>query len=181
MKRVTASTGRSRAARPQRGAALVIGLILLLVLTLLAVAGMNSATTELVMAGNEQFHRNAAHAASTGIEEAIAGIGTVPTVAGAAPVSVAATPVPGADTSGTGDVCGGGARISCYSTSTRYVGDEMGLPQSSANKFVGLHYRIQSTGTAARNSSDTQVQGVMVVAPAGSSGGSFGKLGTGLN
>ncbi len=61
------------------------------------------------------------------------------------------------------------------------MGDESGLPQSSANKFVGLHYVIQSTGTAARSASDTQVQGVMVVAPAGSSGGSFGKIGTGLN
>jgi Tfp pilus assembly protein PilX len=159
----------------------VIGLILLLVLTLLAVAGMNSATTELVMAGNEQFHRSAAHAASAGIEEAIAGIGTVPTTAGASPVQVAATPVPGADTSGGSSACGPGSKASCYATSTQYVGDESGLPQSSANKFVGLHYVIQSTGTAARNASDTQVQGVMVVAPAGSSGGSFGKIGTGLN
>ena len=43
----------------QRGAALVIGLILLLVLTLLAVTGMNTASTELIMAGNEQYRQNA--------------------------------------------------------------------------------------------------------------------------
>ncbi len=107
-------TGRQLARRGQRGAALVIGLILLLVLTLLAVAGMNSATTELVMAGNEQFHRSAAHAASAGIEEAIAGIGTVPTTAGASPVQVVATPVPGAETSGASSACGPGSKASCY-------------------------------------------------------------------
>ena len=42
----------------ERGAALVIGLVLLLILTLLAVTGMNTATTELVMAGNEQYGRD---------------------------------------------------------------------------------------------------------------------------
>ena len=59
----------------ERGAALVIGLVLLLILTLLAVTGMNTATTELVMAGNEQYRRAAAMAATAGIEEAIADIG----------------------------------------------------------------------------------------------------------
>src|SRR5215470_6398859 len=58
--------------RRQNGAALVIGLILLLVLTLLAVSGMNSASLEFVMAGNEQFRANAFAAAETGIEQTIA-------------------------------------------------------------------------------------------------------------
>lgn len=55
----------------QRGAALVIGLILLLVLTLLAVTGMNTASTELIMAGNEQQQENAFQAAELGIERAM--------------------------------------------------------------------------------------------------------------
>ena len=38
----------------QRGAALVIGLLLLLVLTVLAISGMNSASVEFLMAGNDQ-------------------------------------------------------------------------------------------------------------------------------
>src|SRR5262252_8991795 len=58
--------------RRQGGAALVIGLILLLVLTLLAVSGMNSASLEFVMAGNEQFRANAFAAAETGIEQTLA-------------------------------------------------------------------------------------------------------------
>ena len=56
----------------QQGAALVIGLILLLVLTLLAVSGMNAASLEFVMAGNEQYHTNAFQAAEAGIEQSIA-------------------------------------------------------------------------------------------------------------
>ena len=51
----------------QRGAALVIGLLLLLVLTILAVSGMNSASMEFVMAGNDQFRANAFTAAEAGI------------------------------------------------------------------------------------------------------------------
>ncbi len=55
----------------QRGAALVIGLLLLLVLTILAVSGMNSASLEFVMAGNEQYRANAFSAAEAGIERTL--------------------------------------------------------------------------------------------------------------
>ncbi len=56
----------------QRGAALVVGLILLVVITVLAVSGMNTATTELAMARNDQTFENAFQAAETGLEEALA-------------------------------------------------------------------------------------------------------------
>lgn len=56
----------------QNGAALVVGLILLVVTTVLAVSGMNTATTELAMARNDQNHENAFQAAETGIELALA-------------------------------------------------------------------------------------------------------------
>src|SRR5437016_1954834 len=62
----------------QRGAALVVALLLLLVITLLAVAGMNSAAVEFVMAGNEQHRQNAFQAAETGIEQTIVTGGFVP-------------------------------------------------------------------------------------------------------
>ena len=55
----------------QTGAALVIGLILLVVVTVLAVSGMNTATTELAMARNDQVSENAFQAAETGIEIAL--------------------------------------------------------------------------------------------------------------
>jgi len=56
----------------QDGAALVVGLVLLVVVTILAVSGMNTATTELAMARNDQNYENAFQAAETGLEQALA-------------------------------------------------------------------------------------------------------------
>ncbi len=56
----------------QQGAALVVGLILLVVITVLAISGMNTATTELAMARNDMNYENAFQAAETGLEVALA-------------------------------------------------------------------------------------------------------------
>jgi Tfp pilus assembly protein PilX len=148
---------RLRAPARQRGAALVIGLIMLLILTILAFTGVNTATTELAMASNEQFRRNAAEASSAGVEASIASLGLVGTTAGAS-ATLPATNLADDDTT-------------TYTTVTRYVGDEPLVPQGSADKFVGLHYEIESTGTSARNARDVQTQGVMVIAATGGGGG----------
>jgi hypothetical protein len=58
-------------ANRQQGAALVVGLILLVVVTVLAISGMNTATTELAIARNDQNYENAFQAAETGIEIAL--------------------------------------------------------------------------------------------------------------
>ena len=55
----------------QQGAALVVGLILLVVISVLAISGMNTATTELAMARNDQNYENAFQAAETGLEQAL--------------------------------------------------------------------------------------------------------------
>ncbi len=55
----------------QDGAALVVGLVLLVVITVLAISGMNTATTELAMARNDQNYENAFQAAETGLEQAL--------------------------------------------------------------------------------------------------------------
>jgi len=55
----------------QRGAALVIGLILLTVITLLAVVGMNISNSELASATSEQLRLRAFQAAETGVEYAM--------------------------------------------------------------------------------------------------------------
>lgn len=55
----------------QTGAALVVGLILLVVVTVLAISGMNTATTELAIARNDQNYENAFQAAETGLEIAL--------------------------------------------------------------------------------------------------------------
>ena len=69
--------------KKQNGAALVIGLILLVVITVLAISGMNTATTELAMARNDQVTENAFQAAETGLANAL-GQGAFSTIAAAA-------------------------------------------------------------------------------------------------
>ena len=58
--------------RRETGAALVVGLILLLVLTLLAISGMTTASLELQMAGNAQYQERAFQRADAGVEQAMA-------------------------------------------------------------------------------------------------------------
>ena len=55
----------------QQGAALVVGLLLLVVITVLAISGMNTATTELAMARNDQAYEDAFQAAETGLATAL--------------------------------------------------------------------------------------------------------------
>ena len=57
--------------RRQDGAALVVGLVLLVVITVLAISGINTATTGLAMARNDQNYENAFQAAETGLENAL--------------------------------------------------------------------------------------------------------------
>lgn len=136
----------------QKGAALIIGLLLLTILTLLAITGMNTASTELIMAGNEQFRQNAFEAAETGVEQALA---VLPTLGqAAAPVNVAPTAVPGSATDQ-------------YSTSTQYEGEDANIPGFSVGKFTGFHYEIVSNGTSSRNAAAQHVQGAYVIQKAG--------------
>ena len=58
--------------RRHDGAALVVGLVLLVVITVLAISGMNTATTGLAMARNDQNYENAFQAAETGLENSLA-------------------------------------------------------------------------------------------------------------
>jgi len=56
----------------QQGAALIVGLLMLVVITVLAVSGMNTATTELAMARNDQTYENVFQSAEKGLENALA-------------------------------------------------------------------------------------------------------------
>jgi hypothetical protein len=94
-------------------------------------------------------------------------VSPIVTVPGAAPTQVLDVPV-------------GTSGVDRFSTASRYVGEETGLPQSSVDRFVGLHYEIDSTGTSLRNARDRQVQGLFIVAGAGGGGGNVGQIGTGL-
>ena len=55
----------------QTGATLIVGLVLLLVLTVVGVSGMNTATMEITMAANTQFQQDAFQQAEDAIDIAI--------------------------------------------------------------------------------------------------------------
>jgi len=55
----------------QQGAVLVVGLLLLVVITILAVSGMSTATTELALARNNQTYENVFQSAEKGLETAL--------------------------------------------------------------------------------------------------------------
>lgn len=143
----------SRSARPhrqhERGAALVIGLILLLLLTLLAVSGMNSASLEFIMAGNEQYRANAFQAAEAGIEQSMA-LGVFNPAAIPQPLN--------------------GAPNATDAWAARITPQLGGTPQpalwgNSWNSFSTYHFEIQSTGTAVRSARAINTQGVAVISP----------------
>lgn len=149
MKHLTVSGANMRS---QRGAALVIGLILLLVLTVLAISGVNSASLEFFMAGNEQFRQNAFQAAETGIERAMVnGLYVV----GGAPTAVE-------------NINGNNTPTDAYAA---VISKPLGnAPQpaiwgNSWNSFSSYHFEINSRGTAVRNAQAANVQGVASIAP----------------
>jgi type IV pilus assembly protein PilX len=68
---MTLNAARFSNRNKQQGAALMVGLMLLVVITVLAISGMNTATTELAMARNDQAYEDAFQAAETGIATAL--------------------------------------------------------------------------------------------------------------
>jgi type IV pilus assembly protein PilX len=143
--------------RAQRGAALVVGMLLLLVLTLLAISGMNTASLELAMAGNMQFHENAFRAAETGIEQAM--------VVGMFNPGDPEQRLP--ETDGETIAIPNTAEDAFFATITPALGGakQPPLPGSSYNKYSTYHFDVQSNGQSARNAVAITEQGVAVIAP----------------
>jgi hypothetical protein len=105
------------------------------------------------MAGGEQVRQNAMIASEIGIErrmQTLQGHGTAST----APIAEAARPVPGAVTD-------------TFATAATYCGEDGNVYGNSNNKFRRFHFRIQSTGNAARNTSNTLEVGVWMARPGG--------------
>lgn len=155
-KQPNASLLRAASVRRQGGAALVVGMILLMVLTLLAISGMNSATLELQMAGNAQYSENAFQAAETGVEEALR------------EARVNGTNTSNIDPEKTEDVPG---------TTDQYKIRTLFNPNNGCTKvpsggfsmgvgkgFKAYHFDITSTGTSSRSATQTHVQAFYIVA-----------------
>ena len=125
--------------RAPRGSALAVGLIILSLVTLLALAGASSAHVERLLAQNDTFRENAAFAASAGIEMAISEI-----LESAQPETVD-TPSPDACPAPTA------SKPRCASSATR--------PRCRRRRtrvLSGAHFEIVSTGHAARRAIDRQ-------------------------
>ena len=136
----------------QAGATLVVGLILLLVLTVVGVSGMNTATMEVTMAGNTQFQTDAFQAAEDGIDTVIAqrkyttaGVTTLPP---------------------TGDPDYDRQAVTQFRVTTPVpdAAFSMGVSTGSVQAF---HFDIVSVGKGPRNASSTHTQSFYQVGPGG--------------
>ena len=153
---------RAASARRQGGAALVVGMILLMVLTLLAISGMNSATMELQMAGNAQFSENAFQASETGIEEAM----KEARVNGVSTENVDPETVPKKT-----EVVAGTSDTYTIQTLHNIENGVTKVPAGGFSMGVGkgfsaYHFDVTSTSAASRGATQTHVQGFYVVAQA---------------
>ena len=148
----------------QRGAALVIGLILLVVITLLAVVGMNIANVELASATSEQLRLRAFNAAETGLEARLQTLRTDattdPTPIEAGPEAVENSPLIGGDEDQHADT---------FSTVLTYRGEGSMLSRFSAGTFVGFHYSVESTGRSTRNAEAVHTAGAFIINGVGES------------
>lgn len=136
--------------RRQEGAALVVGLVMLMVLTVLAVSGMNTATLELQMAGNSQFAENAFQAAETGVDRALAIGGFNTALPLVAPVAL----MPSGDTITT---------VTTFDIATAVP--DGGYSMGTGTGFQAFHFDIVSQGTAARGATATNRQSFYIVGP----------------
>lgn len=148
----------------QTGAALVVSLVLLLVMTVLAISTMNTAGLELAMAGNAQYSENAFQLAETGIDINIQNInngGALP------PPGVANCPTVG--TIALGAPVAVPALTGTFQIGTGYCGDAPDLSGgSSLGKIQQYHYRTDAQGiTQTRGATSLNRQGFFVRGPAG--------------
>jgi hypothetical protein len=130
-----------------RGATLIVGLILLSLATLLALASASTARIEAQLAQNGRFRENAISAASGGLELAIHRLVNTPDPP-ALPLTLNAS-LPGSRDR--------------FEAVTRFVGLELSLPQEAGARVVGAHFEIVSTGYSARRGVDRQRASVMLV------------------
>jgi len=141
------------AAGRERGAALLVGLVLLLVMTMLGVSAMSTAALELAMAGNAQAQEEAFQAAETGIDMAISQ-GVFST---AEPIEISETL---ADSVTTEVVT-----TFVQATSVPDAAFSMGVGMSGS--VQAFHFEIVATGTGPRNARSTHHQGFYVLGPGG--------------
>ena len=139
--------------RRQSGVALIVVLVLLTAVTVVTASAMNTATLQIVMAGNVTSYDLAFQAASTGIDLAIArGDFSVE--------SPGALPLTRLDDSGAA-----AEAVIVFSESTPVPGAAFSLGEGAV-ELQAFHFEITAVGTGPRNAVSTQHQGFYVVGPA---------------
>jgi len=142
--------------KKQHGAALVIGLVLLMVMTILAVSTMRTAALELAMAGNAQYKEKAFQLAESGIDDLIhqiengmVGYQTITDWTQVHPETQIEKPDSGGDNMGN------------YQTQLTYMRTGSISVGNSLNKINQHHLQIDSTGrTEVRGAESVQSQGI---------------------
>jgi hypothetical protein len=158
-------TRLSRVANPQRrqrGAALIIASILLLVMTLLGVASLVAASLELRMSGNLQHQERAFQAAEFAVAQALH----------SSPLSTALTLVsPGVHPSSGVEALMPGSATDTYSWRLYFDSSAGGTPIPSGAEggtaLVAYHFVIVASGRSSRGAEATHRQGFYVLGPVG--------------
>lgn len=172
------ATRPSRRGTPVRrpaGAALVIGLLLLAVITVLAISVISTASLELQMTGNEQYQEQAFRAAESGIEQAIAAgdFTTDPAAIAAqyaAPTATAPVPQRGTGTpiAGCPDPLDAAPGPCEYFLRFDHATGPTAIPgggPASSTELRAYHFVVDSFGVAGRGAYSHQIQGFYIVAP----------------
>jgi type IV pilus assembly protein PilX len=143
----------------QRGAALVVGMMLLLVLTILGITGMVTAALELQMSGNIQYQERAFQASEFGIEQAVNAPDLSTTFSMSSPKVVNPTPVPGSTTDN--------YNYRLYYDNTAGSTPVPGGGYSLGTGLEAYHFVTESNGTSARGAQDAHTQSFYILGPAG--------------
>jgi Tfp pilus assembly protein PilX len=137
----------------QRGAALIVSLLLLGMLITAAIGAMHAVALELVMAGNEHYRQRALAAANAATALLADAMWAAP--AGVAPVDLARQPMTGMS----GDF---------LSAEVRELGSDPAVAAASGGMLAGTRYRITAHGSSLRDAvCDVELGVVMIRDAAG--------------
>ena len=128
----------------QRGATLIVGLVLLLVLTVVGVSGMNTATMEINMAANTQFQQDAFQMTEDGVDEVLSTRGYTTDAARSL------------DWSGNQD-------YDRHAVTTYRLNTDVPDAAFSSDEVEAFHFDIRSVGRGPRNAQSEHTQSFYVV------------------
>ncbi len=131
--------------KQQRGATLIVGLVLLLVLTVVGVSGMNTSTMEITMAANTQFQQDAFQMTEDAIDIEIGTLDYGTDVPHILPWTVN----PDFDR----------RAVTTYRLNTNIPSDQV----FSYSEFEAFHFDIQSVGRGPRNATSEHTQSFYVI------------------